>query len=536
MSDDKNEDQGLDSDLPMEQTAPVAPVEEPAPATPAPTSELDFDLDSDMEHEQPDPTQAGTSFFEDEHWSSKTTQRAEPMVKDQPANFKPLALVAIPSMGNADLAKVTESLAPLAAQLPKEARQWLETVIASQNFLTDQDTFARSLSREGSSWTQAPEHDGTRLTAAVPNAAAPAPGAVLTGNDALIHLSQQLKTYARLNFPLFHSGIWLSINVPMGDELHTLEEMMAASKYDLGYMAKGLVYANTSVMTNIDFINFVLDRVAASSMENATVANLKKTIRVPDISIIACHLASAIYPSGFPLERPCSASPMTCHEITRGILRLSKLIWTDTNGLSVYQKKFLATRLAGRKKTEEELKRYQEEFPGVTQRVVEIGPGIRVRFLPPTIEQYEQSGYTWINQIESNANNLLTNMNREQLTAYMDNQYRLTTMRQYAHWVSEIMYPNDVSVVDVEAITASLAKMSGDPEVVDRFFKAVREFIEDCAVSVVAINNYSCPKCGKSQTSEASAHPKLIPLDAIHTFFTLSDLKIQTTLLKNMEH
>lgn len=525
-----------ESDLPVE-TVAQAPIEEPVAPAPVIKTELGFDDDSDLPTEQQlSAAEASKPFFEPEHWVNENVMAGEPMVKERPANFEPAAVLFIPSMTADDITKVVKALTPVVNTLSSSSREWLAAVNGGQYYLTSNDAFINSLASPGALWRQVIEHDGTKITAQVPAALQPSPGTILTGADALIHMSRAMKTYARMMFPLPHTGIWLNIAVPGGDELHALEERMATAKYDLGWMGKGLVYSNTSVMQNIELVNFVLERVVAASMDNASIPNLKKFIRVTDINLMAAQLSSAIYPSGFPLERPCSANPLSCHEVTRGVLRLSKLIWTNDNALSASQKKFMATRLVGQLKTEEQLKKYQEEFPGVTQRVVEIAPGVRVRFLPPTIEQYEQSGYAWIESIERSANQMLTTLNKEQLNVFMTEQYQMTTMRQYAHWVDAILYENDVIVTGREEINDSLAKASTDGEMVDKFMAAVKAFIDDCAVSVVAINNYACPKCGQSQTPAASKNPKLIPLDPIHTFFTLSGLKTQTTLLKNTEH
>jgi hypothetical protein len=524
----------LADDIPVEPNTPAAAADEaPAPAAAPVKSEMAFDEDLDLmtEAEASGPAEP---FFADSHWTNPQVAGKEDMVKERPKNFEPSAVLFMPSMEEEDLIRVVQALTPVVNTLSPASREWLTAVAGGQMYFANHGAFKNSLVDPKSLWRQVVDHDGTKIVAQVPAMATPAPGTILTGADAQIHMARTLKTYARLMFPLVHSGVWLVITVPGGDELHALEERMATAKFDLGWMGKGLVYSNTQVMQNIEFVNFVLERVQAASMDNASIANMKKFLRVTDINLMAAHMASAVYPSGFPLERPCSADPLKCHEVTRGVLRLSKIIWTNDNGLSVSQKKFLATRL-GRKKSEEELKKYQEEFPGVTQRIVEIAPGMRVRFLPPTIEQYEQSGYAWIDSIERSANQMLTTLNKDELNEFMTDQYRMTTMRQYAHWVDAILYENDVVVTGREDINDSLARASTEEEVVKRFMAAVKAFIDDCAVSVVAINNYTCPNCGQSQTLAATNNPKLIPLDPIHTFFTLSGLKTQTTLLKNTE-
>lgn len=528
-------------DIETESPIPTDILAENSQAAPAPKPTLDdlpFDADSDIPLES-DVVDAPSGLFDKEHWSQENVRGDQPMVKDVPPGYSPMAIISIPSASQLDIERIVEAIVPVADKLGQDTREWAEVLRSSRSFLIVNNQFDKTLKRSDSNWVQAVDLDGVRMTASVPGHAKVAPGTVLSGADAVIQMSRALGTYARMQFPLPHSGVWLNIAVPGGDELHTLEHRLAEAKYELGWMGKGLVYSNTMVMQNIELVNFILERVVATNLEDSTIAGMKKAIRITDLNLMAANLASSIYPSGFPLERPCSADPLKCHEVTRGILRLSKIIWTDENAFSPWQKKHMQTRMVGRKKTADDLAKYQEEFVGIGTREVDIAPGVRVRFLPPTLEQYEQSGYAWIDQIERTANQMLTTLSESALNDYMTQQYQMTTMRQYAHWVDAIIYPSeegDVVVTGREEINESLKKASTDTEVVNRFMAAVRDYIDDCTVSVVAINNYSCPKCGKSQTHEASKNPRLIPLDAVHTFFTLSGLKTQTTLLKNMEH
>lgn len=527
---------GQDIDLEEEQPLPAALVKDEVVEAPKIELEIPFDSDPDMDIDQAEPGEQAGPLFGDDHWTQSTVHGNQPMTKEVPPNFTPIAVLGIPSMNQADITTVVEALAPVADKLGADVREWAELISRSRSFLMVNDQFAQTLMREDGSWRQIVDLNGVRMAASVPVADKVAPGTRLVGSDALIQMSRALGTYARMQFPLPHSGIWLNVAVPSGEELHYLEARLASAKYDLGWMSKGLVYSNTMVMQNIELVNFVLERVVGSNAEDTSVQGLKKVLRVTDLNLMAANMASAIYPSGFPLERPCSADAIKCHEVVRGTLRLSKIIWTDENSLSPWQKKHMQTRLAGGKKTAESLKQYQEEFVNVGQRVVEIAPGVSVRLLPPTIEQYEQSGYSWIDAIERSANQMLTTLSESQLNSHMTEQYQMTAMRQYAHWVDAIIYSGDIVVEGREEINESLQKASTETEVVNRFMTAIKNYIDECTVSLVAINNYTCPKCGKSQTEAASKNPKLIPLDAVHTFFTLSGLKTQTTLLKNMEH
>lgn len=514
---------GTDAALPVPPQEPVAELEIP------------FDADIDID-QSPQGEPVSDVLFEPSRWTNPNVHCSQPMTKPLPQGFKPVAILRMPPANLTDIEKITEALLPVADRLGKEAVEWINALSDSQAFLMSEDQYARTLARPNAEWQQVIVEDGQRLTTSVPPTKAPPPGTILTGSDAIVQAAKCLGNYSHITFPMWHSGVWLKTAVPYGEELHQLETRMAAAKFELGWMSKGLVYSNTQVMQSIELINFILERVMASNVEDSTISGLKRVLRVTDINSMAANMAMAIYPSGFPLERPCSARPTKCHTVVRDTLRLSKIIWTDKAQLSQAQLRHMRTQLVGKLKTKEELDKYQEEFVGFGRRVVEIAPGMRVRFMPPTIEQYELSGYSWIEQIENSANNLLSTLSSKELNEYMLAQYRLGSMRQYAHWVDAILYPNDVIVEGRDEINETLQRASSNTEVTERFIQAVREYIDDCTIELVAIDNFACPSCAKLQGDEAARHPSLIAIDAVHTFFTLCGLKTQTTLLKNMAH
>jgi hypothetical protein len=523
-----------ESDLDVETPVPQEVLAADAAVAPIPTPvDPSFDNDSDFDQEPVSANPGSSSVFSDDHWTQDNVQGKDPITKPLAPGVVPPAVIRMPSMSMADTQLVITALEPVAAQLSPAGREWAQVVQDSISFLHEDGQFSDSLKREGSKWTQVIEHEGVKMTASVPVSDKPAPGTKLVGTDADIQLSRVLGTYARMMFPLWHSGLWLNVAVPSGNELHDLETQMATAKYDLGWISKGLAYSNTMVLQNITFLNFILDRVVGTNVDDSTVAGLKRYMRITDLNPLAGWMSASVYPSGFPLERPCSANPLKCHEVTRDTLRLTKIVWNDSASLSPEQLKHMQPRLAGRKKTADDMQKYQDGFSRIGARVVELKPGLSVRFLPPTIEQYEQSGFSWIDQIEKNANSMLATMSEAELNKYMTDQYQLTAMRQYAHWVEAIVYPDDVEVVDRESINNSLKSLSTEDAVVEVFMAAVRKYIDDCTITVVAINNYTCPKCNKSQAVEKK-NPRLIPIDAVHTFFTLSGLKTQITLSRNM--
>lgn len=507
------------------------PVEEPAPI-PTPLTEADLDLDVDTGEELMQGIEAPaevskTASNEHVHMTEACTKELKNGLPDG-AHF-----IVMPGGTREEITTVIEII-PDAKDIPNDSRHWAQMLVSGLTHMVRDDQFMASLQQ--GKWVQGVKFEGRKITVAMPPVGKIPANTILGGNDAVQHMSRELGMYGKIQIPLMHTGIWVDVEVPLDGELHVFEQLLANQEFDLGYLSKGMIYSNTMVKLNIELANFVLDRVVASTVKDMSRANLKRLIKVTDLQIMAWAMATAAFPTGFPYGRACVADPTKCTEVTRETLRLAKLIWTNEEAFSPWQLKFMASRGVGKYATAEDLTKYQDEFIKIGQRDYQITPTLTATFETPSLEQYELSGYEWVDGICSTIKTTLMDLSTTQMNQAANTQYMLTSMRQYSHWVKRLTYANGVIVEDRDAIANSLGVASSNKVVTDAFIAGVKLFIDDSSAVIVGIPKYDCPKCGAPAGQDTKFHPFVIPLDAVHTFFTLRDLKIRTTLLANMGH
>jgi hypothetical protein len=501
---------------------------------PAPESDpnsLDF-LNSQLDSDIPDipPEQAvPEEDLLDLSKSHPNVTFKESVFKPLPAGATPEAYLRLPSLDEEEVSKLTMAIRGIRFTRPETAA-WGQHLMDSVAYLTRGKQFAGTLLREGSDFIQVPTFEGQPLDIGVPPAPS-AKGMTLRGEEALTANARIMGNYGRIQIPLWNSGVWLTIRVAQNDELHTLDQQLAAHTYDLGYMSNGLVYSNTSVLYNSIMIDFILERCTGSNLKDHSVENLKKAIRIPDLYPLVARYAAAIFPQGFPYGRPCPGGPIKCDNIEKEILRLSKIVVTDMSVLKPEQLKHMSTRTVGGKYSLADLDKYRGYFTHYGDRQIPLRAGqIEAILSPPSLEAYIASGEVWVNGIISQATGLLIDASTQEIEDYVNQQYLLATMRQYSHWVTKVVYPADNNVVDdQDTLEKVLADLSNDSAVADAFIRAISKYIDDCTVSVVVIPRGKCSKCGQMHGS-GDGHPYVIPIDPVHAFFVLRDLRIRSIL------
>jgi hypothetical protein len=85
-------------------------------------------------------------------------------------------------------------------------------------------------------------------------------------------------------------------------------------------------------------------------------------------------------------------------------------------------------------------------------------------------------------------------------------------------------------VVDTAAIEAALVAMSQDPELVKEYMRKVRDFIDEVTFACICI-----PFLDEKDQNVYKRHPNLIPLDALHTFFTLIDQRARLIQMRETD-
>ncbi len=413
-----------------------------------------------------------------------------------------------------------------------ELRRWAFSVGEAVKHLVKEDVFSDAAKRPSSLWRQGVKNGEEELRAATPNLGQSVPGQELTGQRAVMRARALLSLGATIQIPLWNSGLWVILKAPTEQALLELDRRIAEEKVLLGRITNGMVFSNTSVYISSYLVNFVLAHVADVSYRDITPDKLKTLIRISDIPQMVWGMLCTIYPKGYPLAQPCMSDPAKCTHVVQETINLTKLSWTDNRSISEYQAKMMSRRNA--KFSDEELERYQTEHVRGTARKVDITESLRVVIKVPTIAQYEQSGFDWVdgivNMVESSFAISLRGQERE---SYIIEQSKVTVLRQYSHWVSSIemgAVEQAEYVNDRETIELLMANFSGDEALTDKILEEIGRYIEDSTISMIAIPKYNCPQC--NAPIGESNHEFLVPLEVSRVFFTLVSQRLTKILLK----
>lgn len=408
-------------------------------------------------------------------------------------------------------------------------------VLNESRYTLTRDRFGKkAIDRNDSLWRQSvASDDGAELAAGRPRFSAGSGDALLTGERAIMKAQAVTGLGAVVQIPLWHTGIWISIKTPSGAELLELQRRLSNEKISLGRMTNGLIFSNTSVYTNSYLINFALSHIYDASVKDFSPQSLKAIIKITDIPTIIWGLASSIYPHGYPYARACMNYEKGCQHIVKEKLSLPKLMWTDNRSLTAWQRKLMSRRNS--KFSDEELARYQDEHPKIGPRTFSVNESLSFTLNVPTIEQYENSGFEWVdNIVKMMEDSFGVSLRGDERSTYIEHQGRMTSLRQYGHWVQKVMIDNEETGDDRETIEGMMEVFSSSREVRETLFEEIADYIDNSTVSLIAIPKYNCPNCGGDQSPEDNKHPYLIPIDPSRIFFTLLDQHIFKALTNSL--
>ena len=211
------------------------------------------------------------------------------------------------------------------------------------------------------------------------------------------------------------------------------------------------------------------------------------------------------------------------------LLNISKLLFTDERALTDWQRRLMARKAD--KFTPEELKKYEEEHNFNRHATVSLTPNIAMELRVPTIADYEQLGFAWVDAVVHDVDQAFGGtLKGEERNDFILERGKITAMRQYSHWIERIVLGGKEIIVDPNTLGEVIATLNGDDEIRKNFFNGIGTYINATTISMVAIPKYDCPACGAPQPEELIKHPHLIPLDVMQVFFTLIVRRITKVL------
>jgi len=385
--------------------------------------------------------------------------------------------------------------------------------------------FKSTLAREGSLWSPFVEINGEKLRAGKAQLAGDANPVMVVRNE--------LGLGGLVQIPLWHSGIWVTLQTPTEAELLELEQRISMEKTTLGRSSNGLVFSATEVYIISHLIDFIFEHVYAVNLPNKSPELLAEVIKATDIPQLVWGMAAAIYPNGYPLLQPCIANPETCDHVVEELINIGKISFTDSGMLTDQQKNHM--RLRGEKMSMEKIKTYQEQFVFKAPAVVEIMDGVFVKLHVPSIAESRDIGYAWVDQIAENTKKAFAiKMGENQREAYIRKQAALTSLRQYGHWIESIQVNrggNEREFTDRDRINELLESFCSDSAILTKTVEGIANYIDATTITMIALPKFPCPKCQGEPDEEYLRHPNLIPLDIVNVFFTLLGQRISGKLV-----
>lgn len=440
-------------------------------------------------------------------------------------------------MDDKETTRVIMDAAPRVGVASNEAtREWGETLTEASSVYLLGKIGDSLVEREGADWQQNVSNATGELLRPTRPAINARTGQQLTGEAAMMRVRAILGMGSVANVPLWHSGLWISIKSPGDGALLELERRIAANKGELGRTTYGLAFSNSSVYINQAIADFVIEHIYDCSLKDWSADQLKEIILMNDLPLMIHGLLMVIYPNGYNLNQPCIANIVECRHVVKEMVNLSKLCWVDRTALSAEQVSHMSRRRD--KFTMEELKKYQSHHRVANTELVLGGAGgatVVATMNVPNLKTYEQTGFSWVNEIQQQVAVSFAELSGQERMNYIQNQARLTSIRQYAHWFSRLTLVNregDAEYIeDRSTIDQVIGDLSSEGPIVQKAIDGISEFIDAMTIAFIGVPNFRCPACNKKQiTDEEKRHPNLIPLDVGQVFFTLRYQRLQKAL------
>ena len=421
--------------------------------------------------------------------------------------------------------QLAENYPDLDVDTGASGQHWAETIQQAQKHVLRGNALLGSLLREESLWRQSVTAGAQQLEANRPKFGEDSEGGRLVGAQAMMKLHAVLGIGQVVRVPLWHTGMWLCLKAPSEASLLELNRRIANLKVDLGRATNGMIYSSSSVYINSLLVEFVLNHVYEATYKYNDVQELKSKILVPDLPTMVWGLLCTIYPQGYNYKQPCVTDPTKCTHVTEALLNLNKLSWTDDRALTLNQREHMIRKTA--KFTDDELKRYQTDHQFNRHATLQVHPNVRLQLRVPTLLEYEESGTQWVDGIVAQVDKVFGGrVNADDRNGLIYRQGQLTALRQYAHYIREIVIDGKGVIDDPTTIANTIGTLTSHSDVYTNFLEGVGKFIDNTTISLIAIPKFNCQACGQPMSENERLHPHLIVLDVGALFFTLLDQRL----------
>lgn len=407
--------------------------------------------------------------------------------------------------------------------MSEEDRIWAANMRESNDFVPMGDMFANALKRQGSKWRQyVLSADNKPLALSRPKYKEDGVGNYV-GDAAVMRMRSLLGMGATHTFPLYHTGIWITIEAPEEDKILDLMDTLETVKIRLGRASYGMAFANTSVYLHEEVVKFMHAHMHDTTLKDNSYDNMLRVIKQMDIIPILQALAAAVWPNGFQYSRSVLGPDGKAKKTIVDRVDVTKLLWHDTSRLTDSQRTHMSRR-ASQWVTDAALSVYEAEFKNVYNTTLPLNDKLSVRVRHPSLQEHFDLGQKWINGITELTNKLFREDRGEKdRNRRIVNHARASNMRQYSHWIEALVFSDGTEITDRETIDRMLGTLSSNDEVRDQYFIKIREFIDEVTLSVAAVPTLEAAELEELKNRK---FPNLVPIDLLHTFFTLTAQKV----------
>ena len=385
--------------------------------------------------------------------------------------------------------------------------------------------FSDRLEVPGSKWVQELNHGGVKVGVQSPRFGAS--GNIVAGPTALDMLKKVSGIGTAITFPLYHSGIWITLQAPVEAELVNFDFKLTMEKTQVGLSTTGQLLNARSATFSGALIDFILDHVTATNVSNLAdgmQAALRTRIDMLDYSTLVWGILVTMYPNGYPWIFEC-VNP-ECGHRREAVLSLPRINWIDKTALTENQVEMLVKHRKAI--TDDELVKYREQFKLTDKSVVELDTGVKLHLRRASIDQYIESASKWVDVIERQHTTALSNYSTEnERESYLRSQIQARYMRKYEHFVDRIELPDGIEIHDRDTIAQSLEVLSTTNEDFSQFEKGVLDYIEANTIAVVGYPAVDCPQCKTVPETPEGRLRTIVPISVDKVFFTLTRLRTQ---------
>lgn len=412
----------------------------------------------------------------------------------------------------------------------EEGRQWLSGVRGAQRHRVSKSLYEKPLHSETAAWLQFIKQGANLLYGR--DIKTKVDGRKLSGVRAVQQMRHAMGMAEDREIPLFASGFYINLRAAPDTELSNMETFVLSEKETIGRLTGAAGLSGTAVYLVEHLLRLIMSSMVGTNVDLNNSEDLLDLALITDLQHLALGQGQTIFVKDYPIEVPCTNDYEKCQHLETYGLSLKYMAIHDNNKLTDYQKVHMTD--PDRKLSIKDVKDYQAKGPVTVSEVVEINGGaVVIDFKTPTIREYIEDARAWIAGIIAIVDSITDDETTpERRRVLVEDQARLTTLRQYSHFIKSISIrgpAGDSIVTDRESIMINLNDLSSDDQAVQEIVAGVRRHIEAATITIAGVPKTPCPSCESERelTEEEKLHPEYIPVDAVSLFFTQTSLKLR---------